>query len=358
MLTYLFGTQGIALGTYRSIKRLFSHKEIDGFMVTDLSKNPSSVEGMPVYELQERRGVLSQKEKSECEIIICTPENVMAEIEESLLMAGFTKIVRMTSMRWAKLQESAFIAEGRFMPLNAYPVSTDRATLKIFQAKFFKDQALKSGYVFPEYFTNLQVGAARTDIRVAEITDNMGDDNISDRNGNYSELTGLYWIWKNWLKDAEEEYIGLAHYRRFLEFSEDDLLRLSGNDIDVVLPYPMPYLPNVEEHQKRYLTVEEWQAVWQALEELDADSLDIFREFLQQDYLYNYNIVLAKKEVLLGYCEWLFPVLMRVESIMEAKGLNEPHRYIGYIGEELESFYFLKKADKLRITHAGCHFLT
>ena len=29
----------------------------------------------------------------------------------------------------------------------------------------------------------------------------------------YSELTGLYWIWKN---DHETEYVGTCHYRRFL----------------------------------------------------------------------------------------------------------------------------------------------
>ena len=47
--------------------------------------------------------------------------------------------------------------------------------------------------------------------------DNTGK-NISKKNHNYSELTGLYWLWQNQaLKDQNpNSFYGLVHYRRFL----------------------------------------------------------------------------------------------------------------------------------------------
>ena len=44
----------------------------------------------------------------------------------------------------------------------------------------------------------------------------MGDDtgdNISDLNCYYAELSGVYWVWKNY---HEADYVGVCHYRRFL----------------------------------------------------------------------------------------------------------------------------------------------
>ena len=60
-------------------------------------------------------------------------------------------------------------------------------------------------------------------------------------------------------------------YRRMLEFSQDDLLRLVDNDADVILPYPMPYEPNIHAHHERYLADVDWNALLQALEELSPD---------------------------------------------------------------------------------------
>ena len=139
--------------------------------------------------------------------------------------------------------------------------------------------------------------------------------------------------------------------------TEDDLLRLTDNDVDVVLPYPMPYEPDIHAHHGRYIKDTDWNAMLQALEEQQPEYAEAFPEILGQQYLYNYNVVLAKKKVLCDYCNWLFPILMRTEELSEPKGWERNDRYIGYMGESLETLYFMKNADKLNVVHTGCRML-
>lgn len=57
------------------------------------------------------------------------------------------------------------------------------------------------------------------------------------------------------------------------------------------------------------------------------------------------------------YCSWLFPLLFRIEEINDPVGEKTSNRYIGYIGETLETLYFMYHKDKLKIAHSGCRFL-
>lgn len=355
----IYGAQAIALGTYKAIKELLPDYEIKCFLVTEKGDNAPVLGGIPVYELRTFSERMSVEEKQNTEILIATPETVMEEIERGLQKEGFDNFVRMDSVRWSQLQQMAFAKSGRFLPISVYPLGVHLPQIQVYMAKFYRDKPLSGTFTCPEYITDLQVGASRTEIRVAELLDNTGD-HISERNANYSELTGLYWMWKNRiLKDDNRRinYYGLAHYRRVLDMTDDDLRRMQDHDIDVVLPYPMPYEPNIEVHHERYLSSEEWGAVLMAVQELQPMYSKTLREVLQQEYLYNYNLIIAKGHVLDAYCEWLFPILFRVEELVDPVGQKKPNRYIGYIGETLETLYFMHHKNDLRIVHTGCRFL-
>lgn len=354
----VYGAQGMALGAYRAVKELFPDKEIICFLVSEMGDNASVLEGVPVMELNDFLGKMTADEIDDIEVLIGTPENVMDDIEANLKQAGIDNYVRLDSFRWADMARNGFLRSGKYLPLTAYVVGSTKARLRIFKMIHAKDKPLKTKYQDPEYIATLQVGAASSFEIDTDFKDHAGD-NISEKNGNYSELTGLYWMWKNYLPAGnDDDYYGLAHYRRFLDLSEDDLFRLRNNEIDVVLPYPMPYVPNIEAHHRRYLSDDEWMAVLTALGERCPEYKAAFKGVLEQQYFFNYNIILAKGKVLDQYCSWLFPLLFKIEEINNQGGRKAPNRFIGYVGENLETLYFMHHKHDLKIAYAGVRFLT
>ena len=69
----------------------------------------------------------------------------------------------------------------------------------------------------------LLVGSFNKKENIGLIRDDSGK-NISEKNENYCELTGIYWIWKN----SKEDIVGLCHYRRFL--AKNKLWKVNSND--------------------------------------------------------------------------------------------------------------------------------
>lgn len=356
----IYGAQGIALGAYEAIRELFPTREVKCFVVTEQGNNAKTLGDLPVIELKRFAAELSREQKEKIEILIATPETVMSEIEKELEQQELFCHTRLTSARWAQLVSYHFARMGQFTPLASLPVGYQKADMCMFMAKFYRDKVLNQEYQLPEWIKPIQVGAALCEERVADILDCTGD-NISEKNGNYSELTALYWIWKNELVKSgvqENAYYGLSHYRRILQITEDDISRLASNGVDAVLPYPLSYEPNIEAHHLRYIRREDWKAVLDALAEASPDYAAGLAEILAQKYFFNYNILLAKKQVLQDYCSWLFPILKRIEELSIPKGMERCDRYIGYISETLLTLYFLYNKKKLNIVHTGCLFLT
>ena len=98
-----------------------------------------------------------------------------------------------------------------------------------------------------ENYKVLLVGAYRGHV-YGDCFDDAGD-NISEKNANYCELTGVYWLWKNLQKD---DYVGIVHYRRLFSRSFSKSKKLSDKDIrkllgkyDIILPFKHKMEPNV-----------------------------------------------------------------------------------------------------------------
>ncbi len=359
----IYGAQGIALGACKAIRDLFPERRIRCFLVTKREENAEKLFGLAVMELETFAGSLSKEEKDKIEVLVATPESAMDDIEKALEEHGIHCHVRLTSSRWSKLVSFHYARGKRYMPLAALPPGFHKPRLHMFMAKFYKDKPLQSDFPLPGWVTPVQAGAALTKERVADVLDCSGE-NISVKNVNYSELTVLYWMWKNCFGQEHAykesyggmDYYGLSHYRRILEISQDDVLRLADNGVDVVLPHPMPYEPDIAAHHKRYLSDEDWKVLLMVLGEQQPEYSKALPGILSQQYFYNYNIILARREALDDYCKWLFPVLESVDRICNPEGKRRD-RYLGYMGETLETLYFMHNRNKWNIVHAGCRFL-
>lgn len=356
----IYGAKSVALGIYYAIKEFYPEHPIQCFLVTSQKGNPGMLAGVSVKEVV---AFSQESDPRNIHVLIGTPEDIHEEIILQLRKCGFVHYTCMDSRKEGILMERYYTKKRSFLSIHRldYPQEGDPAVLQVFMAKFYRDRALTKVHEIPPWICPLQVGTALTDVRVAVLSDNTGE-HISKKNVNYCELTALYWIWKNVLettrKEAESTYYGLFHYRRILEIADADRKRIQANDVDVVLPFPTLHEPDIREHHARYVRESDWKAMLQALKELQPEYAEAFLEIEKQPYLYNYNLMIAKRQVLEHYCEWLFPILERTEELSVPRGWERSDRYIGYLGENLLSLYFLFHKEHLRIFHTGCRMLT
>lgn len=363
----IFGAKSIALGVCKAVRLLYPRYEILGFMVSSIQDNPDILLELPVREIAYYADQYSDKD--DLQVVIATPEDLYDEIKTTLPKYGFTNYICMTSIEKAKLMEMYYKKICRFPSLHQLSYDPEeRAIIQVYMAQSYNDQVLHNVYHMPDWVCPIQVGAELTDMRIVNLLDNTGD-NISYKNANYCELTALYWMWKNKLTDTSKMlhdetlqkkplYYGLFHYRRILDISDEDLSRAASNNVDVILPFPTIHEPDISEHHERYIKESDWKAMLQALKELQPAYADAFSEIFGQEYLYNYNIIIAKKEVFADYCAWLFPILERTEQLSSPEGWNRADRYIGYIGENLLTLYFMYHKNDYHILHTGEIMLT
>lgn len=337
----IYGAQMVGVSVYYAIKTLYLDCEILTFIVSSREGNPTFVDEVPVVTLQEF-------DNRDMQILIAMPENFHQEIKISLENKGYNNYICIDAEKEALLMKEFYKKTKQFKVLDSYCKGKNKVDVFVGMSKFYKDRKLKGHYVMPEWVYPIQAGADLTDICVANLQDNEGD-NISLKNVNYCELTAMYWLSKH----ISQEYMGLFHYRRMLDLTEEDLYRLCSKEIDVVLPYPTVHYPNILEHHKRYLKEEDWNAMIQALEEVAPEYAEKMLEVFEGKYFYNYNMLIAKEEVFKDYCNWLFPILARTEELSVPKGSERCDRYIGYMGENLTTLYFMVNKNKLKIVHTG-----
>ncbi len=357
---YIFGARAMAVGLYKALTALRTDLDIVGFIVSNLEVNLKYINELPVVSLDSLASKTSEKEMDNTIIYVAVPQVIHNEVCKLILGKGFHNLVMVDSYCEADIMEQYYRKMGYFPSIHELPVTEVEVLwdkVSVYAAKFYRDKSLENPPNVPSYLKYLYLGchdasAFGMDVSgQADFYDDTGD-NISAKNPNRCEMTAHYWIWRNRL-DTDDEYVGVYHYRRFLDMSDDDLRRMKDNDVDVVLPFPMIHYPSALIHHTWYVREEDWLVMRQVLRDLHPEYDARFDEIFAQPYFYNYNIMIAKKSVFADYCAWLFPILDAIEERSEPKGKDRADRYTAYMSESLTTLYFMYHQHDLKIYHTG-----
>lgn len=292
-------------------------------------------------------------------IIVATPEEYHKEIIKRLSSGSKKTYYLVDASVEYELMKRYLHKNESFITVDDLPESkimentVYNKSFEVYMARSIWDKPLKQIYKIPDWIIPVHAGRKLTERKLSELTDDfLGG--ISEQNRNYCELTVTYWAWKK----RHASYIGICHYRRIFVLSVHDIEKIIRNDVDAVLPIPFVCSPDASEQYFRYITKDDYAVFMGIISELYQEKKADIVQILHSNYFYNYNMLIAKEEIFQQYCEFLFPVLFKMENYFKEKGIKREDRYLGYFGELLTTIFFSLYHENLKIVHAKKQWLT
>lgn len=200
-------------------------------------------------------------------------------------------------------------------------------------------------------------------------SDAGGADSIYEKNRNYCELTGLYWLWKN----SDDDYLGLCHYRRFFSFnhfnaigynypsfflinredvafefissdSQKECMMRLLNSYEVIVPRPIIHPETVSAAFINAHGYDIWGAFLEACGKEFGSDLSYFK---CETRFYFGNMFVSNSLFFRRYCESLFRVVghvfNEVGDLPDEVGVRyQKYRYPGYLAERFMGLYLHK----------------
>lgn len=220
-----------------------------------------------------------------------------------------------------------------------------------------------------EPYLPIQLGKALTDVDLGITSDDSGE-NISIKNRSYCELTGIYWAWKNL---QETNIIGLCHYRRYFDFhgicqhfkpytifpsSTFPDINLSIPDTimeevykgAIILPrqenYPMSSMMqfnNMHSSIDMNIITDIIKAEFD-----DYYSRAVWKVLVTNNKLSLCNMFIMNWTCFDAYCQWLFHILEKAESIIDISHYSPyQQRFYGFLAERLLNVWVYAEKKKI-----------
>lgn len=150
--------------------------------------------------------------------------------------------------------------------------------------------------------------------------DNTGE-NISTKNPYYCELTAIYWGWKN----LKVDYIGLAHYRRYLGLKKErqkikgiltsEQAKKLCNKYDIILPQKRRYyIESLWSHYEHTHDITHLEKTKDIIAQICPEYIPAFEKVMKRTWGHMFNMFIMKKNFANEYCTWLFNILFHLEK--------------------------------------------
>jgi hypothetical protein len=217
--------------------------------------------------------------------------------------------------------------------------------------------------------------------------------NISHKNKNYASLTVFFWIWKNALKNMNDnDWISLCHYRRFwIKFKHDDSINKNNLKMNILRSIPKEALekdaivnqPQSFENIKLSKMIKKGykfiyknpSAIFNKKKRTIKFHFDLFHirnglekaatmlpESERNDFLdyinsetkiYPNNIFIMKKKFFIKLCKSTFSWMDKCEKIFNTKELSGygETRIFDFIAERYYSFWITKYCNHITWPH-------
>ena len=143
--------------------------------------------------------------------------------------------------------------------------------------------------------------------------------------------------------------MGLVHYRRYFarrhwRFYQGDKRYLTAADVtrlmdkaELVLPKKRHYwIETTYSHYAHAHHESDLKETRKVIEELCPAYTAAFDEVMGRRSGHRFNMLIARRELLQEYCDWLFPLLFELENRLDTSGYDDYNRRVfGFIGERL-----------------------
>ena len=250
---------------------------------------------------------------------------------------------------------------------------------------------LKSDVLLP-----VQAGCAAIQKRYAGMLHDDEGDNISEKNKCYNELTAQYWIWKNYDKIGNPDYVGFMHYRRHFMFDgwrgKKENLWLPGGEVFKVPFISAKYLKHLKRKSIKKLLIDNDVLIikpydvrclgrhslreqYGHLPGQEIENFDIMIEtakVMAPEYLYEIemvehgsiqclcNMFVMPKNLFFEYNQFLFPIVSKIDSLIDSSEKSDSSlRFIGFLSEFLFSVFIfhVHRQGKYRIKELPCSYI-